>query len=249
MNRPRPSSERGAGLFVTVDGPSGVGKTTTITHLAQLLRADNIALHLTAEPSRGPIGRLACDLTDTVSGSALACLYAADRYHHLETEVRPHLAAGRMVLCDRYVPSALVMQRLDGLELDFLWKLNARADRPHLSVILTADADVIAARLAAKGPHNRLQRQSNSSTAEACFYRDAQAHLEQAGYPILGIDTGQQPPRIAAARIRHAIRRRRDQIAVHESASPAGRLSAAAAERTESRDLGSAAGAAGQPPA
>lgn len=212
MNRPRHSSEPRTGLFVTVDGPSGVGKTTTITHLAQLLTADNIAVHLTAEPSRGPIGRLAYDLTDTLTGAALACLYAADRYH-LEAEVRPHLDAGRLVLCDRYVPSALVMQRLDGLEVDFLWNLNSRADRPDLSVLLTADADVIAARLAARGPHNRLQRQSNSSTAEAHFYREAHEHLEHAGYDILGIDTGQQPPRLAAARIRQAIRRQREQDA------------------------------------
>jgi len=56
-----------------------VGKTTTITHLAQLLKADNAAVHLTAEPSRGAIKRLAHNLTDTVTGPALACLYAADR--------------------------------------------------------------------------------------------------------------------------------------------------------------------------
>ncbi|MFD7160026.1 dTMP kinase [Kribbella sp. NPDC059898] len=98
MTLPRPSSEPRAGLFITIDGPSGVGKTTTITHLAQLLRADNVPVHLTAEPSRGPIGRLAHDLTDTVTGPALACLYAADRYHHLQSEVRPSLEAGRLVL-------------------------------------------------------------------------------------------------------------------------------------------------------
>jgi dTMP kinase len=207
MNRPRPSSEPRAGLFVTIDGPSGVGKTTTITHLAQLLRADNIAVHLTTEPSRGPIGRLANDLTDTVTGPALACLYAADRYHHLEAEIRPHLDAGHLVLCDRYVPSALVMQRLDGLEVDFLWSLNSRADRPHLSVILTADAGIIAARLAAKGPHNRLQRQGDSTATEVRFYQDAHARLDQAGYRVVRIDTSQQPPRVAAAWVRQAIQR------------------------------------------
>ena len=129
MNRPRPSSEHDAGLFVTIDGPSGVGKTTTITHLAQLLKADNVPVHVTAEPSRGPIGRVAYELTDTVTGPALACLYAADRYHQIQTEIRPRLDAGHLVLCDRYVPSALVMQRLDGLGLDYLWALNSLADR------------------------------------------------------------------------------------------------------------------------
>jgi dTMP kinase len=210
MNRPRPSSETRAGLFVTIDGPSGVGKTTTITHLARLLKADPGTTHLTVEPSRGPIGRLAYDLTDTVKGPALACLYAADRYHHLQTEIRPLLAAGYLVLCDRYVPSALVMQRLDGLELEFLWHLNALADRPHLAVILTADPAVITARLTAKGPHNRLQRQADSSMAEVHFYEEARDHLDRAGYQTLRIDTGLLPPRVIAAQIRRAILRLHD---------------------------------------
>jgi dTMP kinase len=218
MNRPRPSSEARAGLFVTIDGPSGVGKTTTISHLAQLLKADNTTVHLTSEPSRGPIGRLAYDLTDTVTGPALACLYAADRYHHLQTEVRPHLEAGHLVLCDRYVPSALVMQRLDGLEVDFLWNLNSLADRPDLSIILAADPTVIAARLAAKGPHNRLQRQYDSSATEARFYQEAHEHLDQAGYRTVRIDTGQQAPRVAAARVRQAIRRQYEQITAENPA-------------------------------
>lgn len=51
-----------------------LGKTTTTTHLAQLLKADGETTHLTVEPSRGSIGRLAYDLTDEVSGPALACL-------------------------------------------------------------------------------------------------------------------------------------------------------------------------------
>lgn len=209
MSRPRPSSETRAGFFVTIDGPSGVGKTTTISHLAQLLKADYGATHLTVEPSRGPIGRSAYDLTDDVSGPALACLYAADRYHHLQTEIRPRLEAGHLVLCDRYVPSALVMQRLDGLDLEFLWNLNSLADRPHLSIILTAAPDIIATRLASKGPHNRLQRQNDSSSAEARFYDEAIDHLTEAGYPIHRIDTGLLPPRVVAAQIRRGIHRLR----------------------------------------
>lgn len=213
MNRPRLSSEHCAGLFVTIDGPSGVGKTMTITHLAQLLKVDNTTVHVTAEPSRGPIGRLARDLTDTVTGPALACLYAADRYHHLQTEIRPHLDVGHVVLCDRYVPSALVMQRLDGLELSFLWNLNSLADTPNLSIILTADPDIIAARLAARGTHNRLQRQRDSTTSEVRFFQEANKHLDQAGYRTVRIDTGEQPPRAAAVRIRQAIRRQLEQAA------------------------------------
>ncbi len=90
------------GLFISIDGPSGVGKTTTVRALGRLPRDDGRPVHLTCEPSEGRIGKLARDLTETVTGTALACLYAADRYHHLTTEVFPRLEAGEVVITDRY---------------------------------------------------------------------------------------------------------------------------------------------------
>ena len=145
------------GQLISVDGPSGVGKST-VRALAGLLRGDGRIVHVTCEPSGGPIGRLARELTETVQGMALACLYAADRYHHLDTEILPHLDAGEVVITDRYLPSALVMQQLDGVDPDYLWRINARASRPHLAVILDADPLIVTERLRDKGPHNRLQK-------------------------------------------------------------------------------------------
>ena len=126
----RPFSSHERGMFVSVDGPSGAGKSTIVHHLAQMLVAEGEHVHVTAEPSKGPIGELCRQLTETVTGHALACLYAADRYHHVATEVRPHLEDGRTVISDRYIPSGLVMQRFDGVDPSFLWQLNAEADRP-----------------------------------------------------------------------------------------------------------------------
>jgi energy-coupling factor transporter ATP-binding protein EcfA2 len=80
----RPSSDHARGVFVSVDGPSGAGKSTIVSHLAQMLVGAGEDVHVTAEPSTGPIGVLCRELTETVTGHALACLYAADRYHHLE---------------------------------------------------------------------------------------------------------------------------------------------------------------------
>ena len=80
----------------------------------------------------------------------MACLYAADRYHHIETEIRPRICdAAAVVITDRYIPSGLVMQRFDGIDPAFLWQLNAEAERPDLTVILEADPEVIAERLTA----------------------------------------------------------------------------------------------------
>jgi dTMP kinase len=75
-------------------------------------------VHTTSEPSHGPLGTLARHGTDTYSGYVLACLVAADRYHHLATDIRPNLAAGRIVVCDRYVPSSYVLQLMDGVPIE-----------------------------------------------------------------------------------------------------------------------------------
>jgi dTMP kinase len=198
----RPFSEHPRGLFVSVDGPSGAGKSTIVDHLAQLLVAAGEEVHVTAEPSNGPIGALCRELTDTTQGHALACLYAADRYNHVETEIRPHMAAGRTVISDRYIPSGLVMQRFDGIDPVFLWRLNAEADRPDLAVILEADPDVISERLTERGPHNRFQLSPGSSHAEVHFYRQATERLIQAGFDVLRVDCNQGPPEQSAAFIR-----------------------------------------------
>jgi dTMP kinase len=195
----RSFSDRRRGLFVTVDGPSGGGKSTTVAHLARLLTSAGEQVHTTAEPSYSAVGMLAREVTEHVSGPALACLYAADRYHHLDTEIRPRLAEGILVLCDRYVPSGLVMQRFDGVDPAFLWALNALAERPDLAVILEADPAVIEVRLTARGPHNRFQALPGSAHAEAHFYRQACDRLIQAGYDVLRIDADEgSPDQIAA---------------------------------------------------
>jgi dTMP kinase len=208
-------------MFVSVDGPSGAGKSTIVRHLAQMLVAAGEDVHVTAEPSDGPIGQLCRELTETVTGHALACLYAADRYHHVEAEIRPLIESGKTVISDRYVPSirpliesgktvisdryvpsALVMQRFDGVDPAFLWQLNAEAARPDLAVILEADPETIAERLSERGPHNRFQLTPGSSNAEVRFYQQAAERLTKAGFDVLRVDCNHQQPEQVAARIR-----------------------------------------------
>jgi dTMP kinase len=198
----RPFSSVNRGTFVTIDGPSGAGKSTVVRHLAQMLVAIGEEVHVTAEPSGGPIGDLCRALTPTVTGHALACLYAADRYHHIEAEIRPLVAAGKIVISDRYVPSALVMQRFDGVHPGFLWQLNAKADRPDLAVILQADPEVITERLSDRGPHNRFQLIPGSSHAEVDFYQEAAERLAQLGFDVFTVDCNHRRPEQVAACIR-----------------------------------------------
>jgi dTMP kinase len=144
-------------------------------------------------------------LTPTVTGHALACLYAADRYHHIETEIKPHLKSGQIVISDRYLASGLVVQRFDGVDPVFLWRLNEKVERPDLAVILDADPDVAAQRLEARGPHNRFQHTPGSSHTEVKFYRQATETLEEAGFLVLAVNCSSRPPEQSAAIIRNEL--------------------------------------------
>jgi dTMP kinase len=159
-------------------------------------------VHVTAEPSNGPIGAPARELTESVTGYALACLYAADRYYHVRTEIEPALHVGSMVISDRYIPSGLVTQRFDGVDLSFLWQLNSKVARPGLTIILEADAEVIAERLHDRGAHNRFQHTPGSSLAENRFYQQATDHLIEAGFDVLRVDCNARAPEQVAAHIR-----------------------------------------------
>jgi dTMP kinase len=189
------------GLFVTVDGLGGAGKTTTVGYLVRYLTDRGYRVHATTEPSHDQLGEIARHHTDTYAGRALACLVAADRYHHLTSDIRPNLVAGKIVLCDRYVPSSYVLQRMDGVSLSFIEAVNADADRPDLAVILTADPMTTAARIARRGAHTRFETGIDSSRAEADLYRDTALRLVIQGYPVVIIDTTNVEPQEVAAAI------------------------------------------------
>jgi len=177
------------GLFVSIDGSGGAGKSTITRHLHHRLTNQGYTAHTTTEPSRDQLGEIARHGTDTYSGHALACLVAADRYHHLAAEIRPQLAAGRIVLCDRYVASSYVLQRMDGVPIDFIEALNAATDIPDLAVILTADPEVTARRIHERGAHSRFEAGITTSRTEAELYADTAHRLTRLNYPILAIDT------------------------------------------------------------
>lgn len=198
-------STRHRGVFVTIDGPGGAGKTTTTAHLHNHLTANGYAVYATTEPSRAPLGVLARDGNRHYIGHALACLIAADRYHHLATEIRTHLAQGCIVVCDRYVASSYVLQRLDGVPIEFIDAINADADRPDLAVILTAKPEVTAERIKRRGSHSRFETGITTSQAEANLYRDTMARLSDRGYPLLSIDTTKTPTEAITARIAERI--------------------------------------------
>ncbi|MEV5301174.1 dTMP kinase [Amycolatopsis methanolica] len=181
------------GLFIAIDGPAGTGKTTLTRALAKRLVRDGYDVHATTQPSRAQLGQIARHGTDTYRGHELACLVAADRYHQLRTEIQPHRDAGHIVLCDRYVASSYVLQTMDDVPPAFIHALNAAADRPDLTIILTADPAVATARIRRRGAHSRFHTDITSSRTEAALYRDAITYLTAQGQTLLTLDTTHTP--------------------------------------------------------
>ncbi len=210
--RQRTEDERLPGILITIDGPGGVGKSTVAQLVAKALDDRAIPVHSTVEPTRTPLGEHVRAGTETYHGMALACLVAGDRHHHVATEILPALRAGEVVVCDRYLPSSLVLQRLDGLDPEVIWQLNAGAYVPDVAVLLNAEHPVIAERLRARGAHSRFERQPDGSRAESDLYQDTVVQLRSAGWPVMALDcTGRQPETIAtniATRVLHAHNKR-----------------------------------------
>ncbi|NDK24617.1 dTMP kinase [Streptomyces sp. TR1341] len=194
------------GLFVSVDGPGGVGKSTVTAAVVELLRAEGTAVSQTREPSDSPLGQLARHGTEEHRGMSMACLIAADRYAHLEHEIRPALARGATVVCDRYIASSLVLQVLDGVGRDVVWELNRHADMPDLAVIVNARADVIEKRLTSRGAHSRYEREPGSSERECAAFREAARFLMAAGVRVVQLDASTAGPDEVARAVVAAIR-------------------------------------------
>ena len=113
-------------MFITFEGPDGSGKTTQITLLARYLHEAGYPVFATREPGGTPIGdqirAVLHDLRNVqMHPRTEILLYAASRAQLVEQEIRPRLAAGEIVLCDRYADSTLAYQGYGrGLDLPTL---------------------------------------------------------------------------------------------------------------------------------
>ncbi|MGW1396687.1 dTMP kinase [Streptomyces nigra] len=194
------------GRFVSIDGPSGVGKSTTIRELKALLTARDVSAQWTAEPPRGDfLGDFTRSHGGQLHGLALACLVAATRYRHVETIIDPALSSGDLLISDRYLASSLALQRLDGVPMDFLLLLNDHVPKPNLAVILTASPETITARITRAGITHRFRADPEAPAREVQLYRDAANILEDLNTRVLVIDSTAIPPSEVARRIADAL--------------------------------------------
>jgi dTMP kinase len=101
------------GLFIAFEGGDGAGKSTQVALLRDALERAGRTVTVTRQPGGTPLGQQIRDLVlhgDHVSPRAEALLYAADKAHHADQVLRPALAAGDVVITDRYTDSSVAYQ-------------------------------------------------------------------------------------------------------------------------------------------
>jgi dTMP kinase len=192
-------------VFVAVDGPNGVGKSSAIAALRPLLEARGLACRWVRQPSDTQLGEFIRVGEQRYRGLTLAALVVADRVLQVDSVIRPALAGGELVVTDRHIGSTLALQRIDGVPLDVLWELNAGVLVPDLSVFLQAPAAVLDARLNRRGRTSRFEHTEGGSYQEARFFQEAAELMERNGARVLRLSTVEGEAESVAVRIDQAI--------------------------------------------
>ncbi|MBL8587957.1 MAG: dTMP kinase [Methylobacteriaceae bacterium] len=149
----------GRGRFITFEGGEGAGKSTQARRLADRLERRGLAVVVTREPGGSPKAEAIRHVI--LSGRARmlgpageAMLFAAARIDHLDVTIRPALARGAWVVCDRFMDSTRVYQgalgAVDSAVIDALERVAVAETRPDLTLILDLPAETGCARAAAR---------------------------------------------------------------------------------------------------
>jgi len=152
------------GRFITLEGGEGTGKSTLLNALREKLEVTGLSVVVTREPGGTALAETIRNLVlhppegQVWSSMAEALLMNAARTDHLEKKIRPALAAGNWVLCDRFADSTRVYQSVqNGVGADVLKMLESSVlgdTRPDMTLVLDAPVEQAASRRAERGGHS-----------------------------------------------------------------------------------------------
>lgn len=157
------------GLFVTLEGGDGVGKTTQARLLEEWLKERGETVMRTREPGGTKVGLQVREIVlhhrGEIDPRAEALLYAADRAQHIGTLVRPAVERGEVVVQDRYIDSSVAYQGagrvLDAFEVRALSEWATHDFRPDLTILLDLDPALARTRLdSARNSFDRLEAET-----------------------------------------------------------------------------------------
>ncbi len=147
------------GKFITFEGPEGGGKSTQVRELADRLRAEGKTVLVTREPGGTPLaekirGLVREELADPPVTRSEVLLFLASRAQVVANVIKPALARGEWVICDRFADSTFAYQGYGrGIDVELLRQLNDFATEglvPDLTILLDVPPEVSRARLAAR---------------------------------------------------------------------------------------------------
>lgn len=158
------------GLFITLEGLDGAGKTTQLHKAAELLRQQGYEVVESREPGGTELAEkvraIVLDTALPLNNTSQTLLYLAARSEHVDKLLRPSLEAGKIVLCDRFSDSTLAYQGLAAgktlAELQELRQLNDFATggfTPDLTLVLDGDPQFLLQRRNARGVTDRYEEQ------------------------------------------------------------------------------------------
>lgn len=150
-------------VFVTLEGPEGAGKSSVLREIASRLESEGRSVLATREPGSGEVGTAIRKVLlegGTLDPKCELFLFLADRAQHVAAVVRPALAQGKIVLCDRHADSTVVYQGVGrGLDPQLLRDWNRFATdglRPDATILLDVDPEIGLSRVTEA---NRLDRE------------------------------------------------------------------------------------------
>lgn len=202
------------GIFITIEGGDGSGKSTQIDLLTTYFEANGYEVLLTREPGGTVISEKIREVILNVDHMEMvdmteALLYAASRAQHTQEFIIPNIKAGKVVICDRYVDSSVVYQGYArGLGIDEVEAINAHATvgtKPDLTILLDLPPEIGLARKKSQQALDRLELASDSFHMKVCEgYRElARRHPER----ILSVDATQSIEDIHKVIVSEIIRR------------------------------------------
>lgn len=160
---------RPRGLFITVEGGEGVGKSTNIAYLKDYLESHGVELTVTREPGGTRLGEevralLVEEREEAVDPMAELLLIFAARAQHLSRVIEPALAAGRWVLCDRFTDATYAYQSggrgLEAARVRRLEQLVQGELRPDFTLLFDAPVELGMERARDRGDLDRFEQEA-----------------------------------------------------------------------------------------
>ena len=154
-------------LFITFEGPDGAGKTSVLKAIAEKMEQAELKVMTTREPGGIEIAEKIREVILDPKNTAMddrteALLYAASRRQHIMEKIKPSLAEGKVVLCDRFVDSSIAYQGAGrGIGVEEVATLNRFATEdltPDITLYLDVDAQVGLNRIASKNSNREKDR-------------------------------------------------------------------------------------------